>query len=73
MGLVLVLAILIVLTAVAGFYIGPGLGYYVAGIICFVLILVILRRVFVGGPRGKGLAVRPEAEGPADSSRRDPR
>jgi hypothetical protein len=72
-GLVFVLAILIVVTALAGSYIGPGLGYFGAGVICLVLILVILYRVFAGGPKGKGIAVRPEAEGPADSRRQNPK
>ena len=73
MRLVFVLALLIVVTALVGSYIGPGRGYYGAGVVCFVLILVILHRVFVGGPSGKGLAVRPEAEGPADPPREDPK
>ena len=73
MGLVLVLGILIVVTALVGSYMGPGVGYYGAGIICIVLMLVILHRVFAGGPRGKGLPIRPEVEGPADPPREDPK
>jgi hypothetical protein len=57
MALVIGLAVLMALIALAGYYIGPGLGYYGAGSFCLVLLLVILYRVFGGGPRGKGIVV----------------
>jgi hypothetical protein len=63
MALVIGLAILMVLIALAGYYIGPGLGYYGGASFYFVLLLVILYRVFAGGPRGRGIVVPPEVEG----------
>ncbi len=62
MALVIGLAILMAFIALAGYYIGPGLGYYGAASLCFVLLLVIVYRVFAGGPGGRGMAVRPEVE-----------
>jgi hypothetical protein len=35
-------------------HMGPGLGYYRAASLCFVLLLVILYRVFAGGLKGRG-------------------
>jgi hypothetical protein len=72
MALVITLAILMALIALAGYYMGPGLGYYGAASLCFVLLLVILYRVFAGGPKGTGIVVRPELEGPPESPREDP-
>jgi hypothetical protein len=72
MPLVITLAILMALTAVAGYYMGPGVGYYGAASLCFVLLLVIIYRVFAGGPRGKGIVVRSEVEGPPDPPRKGP-
>jgi hypothetical protein len=72
MFLVITLAILMALIAVSGYYIGPGLGYYGAAGLCFVLLLGILYRVFAGGPRGRGIVVRPEVEGPLESPRKGP-
>jgi hypothetical protein len=66
------LTILMALIALAGYYMGPGLGYYGAASLCFVLLLVILYRVFAGGPKGTGIVVRPELEGPPESPREDP-
>jgi hypothetical protein len=63
MVLVIGLAILIAVIALGGYYVGPGLGYYGSGGICFVLLLMILYRVFAGGPGGRGINVRPEVEG----------
>ena len=72
MALVITLAILVALIGLGGYYVGPGLGYYGAASLCFVLLLVILYRVFAGGPKGRGLAVRPEVEVGPQSSREDP-
>jgi hypothetical protein len=72
MALVITLAILVALIALAGYYMGPGLGYYGAASLCFVLLLVILYRVFAGGPKGRGIIVRPEVEGPPESPRDGP-
>ena len=63
MALIIGLALLMALIAAAGYYIGPGLGYYGGASLCFVLLLVILYRVFAGGVRGRGIVVRPEVEG----------
>ena len=62
MILVITLAILMVFIGLGGYYIGPGLGYDGAASLCFLLLLVILYRVFAGGPRGRGIPVRPEVE-----------
>jgi hypothetical protein len=62
MALVIGLAILMAFIALASYYIGPGLGYYAGASLCFVLLLVIVYRVFAGGRRG--IVVRPEVEGP---------
>jgi hypothetical protein len=63
---VLVLAFLILLAGLTGYYIGPGFGRYVSWGIAFALLLVMVRRVFNGGRGGKGIAVRPEVQGPPD-------
>jgi hypothetical protein len=65
MALVFILAILMVFIALAGYYLGPGLGYYGAAVLCLILLSVILYRVF----GRKGIAVRPEVEGPPESRR----
>jgi hypothetical protein len=72
MPLVITLAILMALIAVVGYYVGPGLGYYGAASLCFVLLLVILYRVFAGGARGRGVVVRPEVEGTPEPPRKGP-
>jgi hypothetical protein len=72
MALVITLAILMALIALAGHYIGTGIGNYGAASLCFVLLLVILYRVFAGGPKRRGVVVRPEVEGPPASPRQDP-
>ena len=70
--LLIILVILLLLVGGGGYYMGPGLGYYGAASLCFVLLLVILYRVFAGGPKGTGIVVRPELEGPPESPREDP-
>jgi hypothetical protein len=72
MALVIGLAILMVFIALAGYYIGPGLGYYGGASLCFLLLLVILYRVFTGGRKGRGIVVGPEVEGPPESPRDGP-
>jgi hypothetical protein len=72
MTLIIALAILMVLIALTGYYLGPGLGYYGAGSLCFLLLSVILYRVFAGGSKGKGIVVRPEVEGPLWPPREGP-
>jgi hypothetical protein len=72
MALGITLAILMALIGLGGYYIGPGLGYDGAASLCFILLLVILYRVFAGGPRGRGVVVRPEVEGPPESPRDGP-
>jgi hypothetical protein len=72
MALVITLAILMAFIALAGHYIGPGIGYYGAASLCFVLLLVILYRVFAGGPKRRGIIVRPEVEGFPGPPKDDP-
>jgi hypothetical protein len=72
MALVITLAILMALIGLGGYYIGPGLGYYGSASLCFVLLLVILYRVFAGGPRGSGIPVRPEVEVGPETRREGP-
>jgi hypothetical protein len=72
MALVITLAVLMALVAFAGYYLGPGAGYYGAAGLCFVLLLVILYRVFAGGPGGRGVVIHPEVEGPPESPREGP-
>jgi hypothetical protein len=48
MALVFILAMSFVIVALAGIYLGPGLGYYGAGSLCFLLLLAILYRVTAG-------------------------
>ena len=72
MPLVITLAILIAFIAFAGYYIGPGLGYYGAASLCFVLLIMLLYRLFAGGPRGRGIVIGPEVEGPPGSPREGP-
>ena len=67
MLLVFILVFLMLLSSLCGYYMGPGFGYYVGGGISVALLLSIIYRVFAGVRRGKGLTVRSEVEGPADS------
>lgn len=67
MLLIFVLAFLMLTSALCGYYMGPGWGYYLGGGVSIALLLAIIYRVFAVGRNGKGLAVRSEVEGPADS------
>jgi hypothetical protein len=70
MPLVITLAILIVLVATGGYYVGPGVGYYGAGAVCALLFLLILYRVFASGPKRKGMLITSQFEAPPESSNR---
>jgi membrane protease YdiL (CAAX protease family) len=73
MVVTIILAIAIVFIAVAGYNLGPGIGYYGATGLCLVLLVVILFRVFWSGPRRKGLEIRPEVEGGSGPQQNSPR
>jgi hypothetical protein len=73
MALVIGVAILMAFIALAGYYMGPGLGYYGGASLCSLLLLVILYRVFTGGPKGGGIVIGPEVEGPPEPPRDGPR
>jgi hypothetical protein len=64
--LIFVLAFLMLLSSLWGYYMGPGFGYYIGGGVSIALLLGIIYRVFAGGRKGKGLTVRSEVEGPSD-------
>jgi peptidoglycan/LPS O-acetylase OafA/YrhL len=70
MPLVIILAILMVLVASGGYYLGPGIGYYGAGIVCTLLLAMILYRVFASGPRRRGMPIPSQFEAPPEVSKR---